>query len=281
MPYIGHYINLDRSPERRAAMEAQLARMNPPGRYQRFPAVDGKPHGFPGSELTSVQTGCLTSHYLVLQMHLDQTHHLHIIEDDAVLAHRTVRLVEQIISSGMLDQYDILFTTSLIPGHFSQYREARHNWKSLITRAPDGTATDVRFTLIPYFACTDSYLVNRRSIRMICDIVGLELERGARYPIDLLIRGEALQGKLRIGCLFPFITSVRPGEFVSTIMDADEERLTFLALDLLRHSFFVECDLDSCLELANRHLSHLEMDTQNRLHARIAGFFATDALRIR
>jgi hypothetical protein len=30
MPYQGYFINLDRSPERRAVMEAQLAGLDPP-----------------------------------------------------------------------------------------------------------------------------------------------------------------------------------------------------------------------------------------------------------
>jgi GR25 family glycosyltransferase involved in LPS biosynthesis len=86
MRYVGHCINLDRSPDRRAAMKAQLARLNPAGRYHRFLAVDGNPLGIPSPDLAPMQTGCFTSHYLLLQMHLDQADHLHIVEEDAVLA---------------------------------------------------------------------------------------------------------------------------------------------------------------------------------------------------
>jgi hypothetical protein len=41
LPYIGRYINLDRSPERRAVLETMLNGLGVADRYQRFAAVDG------------------------------------------------------------------------------------------------------------------------------------------------------------------------------------------------------------------------------------------------
>ena len=39
--YVGAFINLDRSPQRRAEMEGQLAELGIADRYVRFPAIDG------------------------------------------------------------------------------------------------------------------------------------------------------------------------------------------------------------------------------------------------
>ena len=40
--YIGRYINLERSPERRRDVEAVLARLGLADRYERFLGVDGR-----------------------------------------------------------------------------------------------------------------------------------------------------------------------------------------------------------------------------------------------
>jgi GR25 family glycosyltransferase involved in LPS biosynthesis len=276
MPYVGCYINLDRSPERRAEMEAQFARLDPVARYDRFPAVDGNPYGLTGHGLTDGELGCLMSHYKLLQMHQDSATHLHIIEDDIVMARRTVSFVEQVVSSGMLDDWDILFTETTVPMVVEWCAKGRAQYRAMIERAADGTAAKIEFRLIQYFGVMASYLVNRRSVRSICEILGQELDRGARSPIDLLIRTKAREGKLRVRSLFPFITSIRPGEFPSTVREGIMLK-SRLAMELHRYSYFVEADLKAALDLAGRRLANPNEDLQQRLHARIAGFVSTDS----
>jgi GR25 family glycosyltransferase involved in LPS biosynthesis len=277
MPYVGRYINLDRSPERRAAMEAQFARLDPVASYDRFPAVDGKQYGLTGPGLTDGELGCLMSHHRLLQMHLDSASHLHILEDDIVMARRTVSFVEQVVGSGMLDDWDILFTETTVPMVVAWCAEGRALYRDMIKRAEDGTAAKVEFRLIQYFGVMASYLVNRRSVRTICDILGQELDRGARSPVDLLIRTKAREGKLRVRSLFPVITLIRPGAIPSTVRDGVEASKSRLAMELHRHSYFVEADLQAALDLAERRLANPDEDQQERLHARIAGFVSTDS----
>ena len=236
MPYVGRYINLDRSPERRAEMEAQFAQLDPVAHYSRFPAVDGNPYGLTGHGLTDGELGSLMSHYMLLQMHLDSATHLHIIEDDIVMARRTVSFVEQVVSSGMLDDWDILFTETTVPMVVEWCAEGRALYRNMIERAEDGTAAKIEFRLIQYFAAMASYLVNRRSVRSICEILGQELDRGARSPIDLLIRTKAREGKLRVRSLSPFITSIRPGKFPSTVREGIKMPKSRLAMELHRYS---------------------------------------------
>jgi len=279
--YLGYYINLDRSPDRRAAMEAQLARLDPPTPYQRFPALDGNPRGIVSGTLTDAEIGCLTSHYLLLHAHRDGAAHLHVIEDDAVLARRTPRFIEQIIHDGALDQTDIVFTSTVLSQHLESfadfYREIRAVWKTNIDRAPDGTATQIRFGAVPYLGGTESYLVNRRSIGLVCDIIARDMDSGAHNPIDLLLRSAAERGELGIQCLFPFITSVPPGAFISTKEHRNNKLLSIFAMELLRHSFFAECDMTAAQALADRMLPNTDEDPQQRLHARIVAFVASDA----
>jgi GR25 family glycosyltransferase involved in LPS biosynthesis len=277
MDYLGYYINLDRSTDRRAAMEAQLARLIPPALYLRFPAIEGNPRGIAGTGLTDAEIGCLMSHYMLLHQHRDGANHLHIIEDDTVLASRIAHFIDQLIATGVLDDHDILFTSTvlsekldLFAGFYQQIQQA---WHTNIDRAADGTALAVRFGSVPYLAGMESYLVNRRSIGKICDLITQRLRDGAWQPIDLMLRDAAERGELRAQCLFPFITSVLPGAFASTRAPADNKQRSVFAMELLRHSFFVECNREAALALTEQLLpmSHAG------LHARIAAFVASDA----
>jgi hypothetical protein len=121
--------------------------------------------------------------------------------------------------------------------------------------------------------------VSRRSVGLVCDIIQRELERGADKPVDVLIREEAAAGALQVRCLFPFLTSVLPGAFASTRVPDDNKQLSVFAMELLRHSFFVECDQRAALELADQLLSNSNSDPLERLHARIAGFVTSDAFQ--
>jgi len=87
------------------------------------------------------------------------------------------------------------------------------------------------------------------------------------------------EGQLRARCLFPFITSIRPGAPTSMAARDDHDQLSTLALDLLRHSFFVECDRAVTLELAEQWLPQQSVGLHDRLLARTLGFITSDALR--
>ncbi len=279
MRHIGYYLNLDRSPDRRAAMDEHLVHLDPPGPYHRFAAADGNTQGFPNPALNEAEMGCFTSHYLVLQPHLEGDEHLHILEDDTRLAHRGVRFLEEAIAAGMLDDLDMLFTSTLLSQSFAAFKSGRESYESSITRADDGTAASVRFGRMEYFSGTGSYLVNRRSVGRLSDILGEELSRGARRPIDIFIREEARSGRLRVRSLFPFISTYRQGGFSSTIRTLDDLDTSRAALGLLRHSFFVECDHEAALERAKQLFSNLKTAPHEELHSEIAGFLASDAFR--
>jgi GR25 family glycosyltransferase involved in LPS biosynthesis len=274
--YAGYYINLERSTERRAAMAAQLGRLDPAGRYERFPAVDGNPDGLACSGISDGEFGCLLSHYMLLASQVDRGVDLHVLEDDAVITKRTALFLEQVIGSGLPGEYDILFTDTAVEMDLAWCREARGLYSALIERAEDGTASGVTFRIIPYLGCTTSYLVNHRSVRLVCEILGRELDRGATRPIDILLRAAVAEGKLRASCLFPFITSTRPGGFFSTTRPDNEMRKSRFAMELLRHSFFVECDLGEAMNLAERWLTNPKAGPHERLHARLANFIGAD-----
>jgi hypothetical protein len=276
MAYVGYYINLDRSADRRDVMDAQLARLHLTERYRRFAAVDGNLIGLTSTKLTAGELGCFTSHY---QQNRDSAVHLHIIEDDVVLAGCAAQVVDQIVTSATIDDHDVLFTDMALPVDFKFYREARIRYERQIRRPGNGTAPTIQFNFFPYIACTASYLVNRRSIGLICDILGHELERGASDPIDVVLRGKVAEGKLRAKCLFPFITSVLPGKFANTVVRGARDQLSDLAVDLVRHSFFVDCDRSATLRLAEQRLASPDAGFHGRLLAVVLGFLTSDAFK--
>jgi len=215
---------------------------------------------------------------MLLQMHRDGATHLHVLEDDVVLSKQCVSFLDRIILSGSLDDADILFTDTTMPLDLDRVRDVRRFWRDSVQRLDNGTTAIVRFGYIPYVACMTSYIVNRRSIQLICDIIARELEGDDPRPIDLLIRAKAAEGKLRAKCLFPFITSVRPDE-PRTINYDEATQLSRLAVELLRQSFFVESDLKAMLELADRKLISPNAGHQELLHSRIFGFTISDVFR--
>jgi len=279
MTYLGYYINLDRSLDRRAAMEAQLGRFGLTERYRRFPAVDGTLSGYASPRLTPGEVGCFASHYQVLRQNLDSANHLHIIEDDVVLAGCTADVVDQVVGSAMIDDYDLLFTDMAVPVDFKFYREARIRYERQVRRPAHATATTVEFSLFPYVSCTASYVVNRRSIGLVCKILERELERGASEPIDLTLRAKVAEGSLRAKCLFPFITSVVPAKFANTVARGGRDALSDLSMELVRYSFFVECDQAATMALAEQRLADAGANFHGRLLARVFGFISSDAFR--
>ena len=114
MDYAGVYINLDRSTERRAAMEAQIAQHGLTGVYRRFSGADGNILGVSTTLTTTGEIGCFTSHYLVCRDHVDCAKHLHVVEDDTIFAGIMGRTIKAVISSAFMEQYDILFLDSMI-----------------------------------------------------------------------------------------------------------------------------------------------------------------------
>src|SRR5262245_66013074 len=98
-PFHGLYINLDRSTERRAAMERQLDRYGLAPFYARFPAIDGAALNAPRSTINTGETGCFHSHYRALLSARPRGTFVHIVEDDAVLSESVRPVIEQAIAT--------------------------------------------------------------------------------------------------------------------------------------------------------------------------------------
>jgi GR25 family glycosyltransferase involved in LPS biosynthesis len=120
-------------------MEAQLVRYELQDRYRRFSAADGNTLGLP-TYLTASEMGCFTSHYLVLKDNLDCPTHWHVVEDDVMFSRITDQVIRSVVSSNLMDRYDIVFLDSVIPNNLGNntFRAAKQLYDKCVVRDDRG-----------------------------------------------------------------------------------------------------------------------------------------------
>lgn len=245
MNYKGLYINLDRSTDRHEYIEGELARNNLRG-YQRFVATDGNALGFPQGRLTDGELGCFTSHYLAMIKNLDSDLPIHIIEDDIVLSEYVEPVLDNVL--GSFSPFDIIYTDISVPVDVHLCR----TYKNFYEAPERGNISNIQLLDLKgvLSGSTCSYVVNPRSLNKITSLLKNELDRGASLPIDIFLRDLCWRGEIRMHCLFPFITSIVPGN--KSTMTGRFAALPALASDVLRHSFFIKSDIAQVLDDAER-----------------------------
>ncbi|MDR3448358.1 MAG: glycosyltransferase family 25 protein [Alphaproteobacteria bacterium] len=275
MKYTGFYINLDRSPERRKAIEDELAR-NSLASYARFAASNGNEMKFPNPHLKDGEIGCFTSHHRLLKENAASAQPLHVIEDDIILSPQTGQVLNWAIESSQLAKFDILYTDVAIPLLNDACQEYKNYYDATVTRDASGKIEKVIFSAVDMqhliFGSTCSYLVNPHSIGKLAALYEKELQTGATLPIDLFIRKLCQEGAIKVGCLFPFVTSIRPESCFATTMESRFDALPAMAANMLRHSFFVGCDWGQCLAAAQIFPQPAADDIHRQLMLRLLGY---------
>ncbi len=239
--WVGHYINLDRSPARRASIERQLAIRGLSSLYSRFTAIDGSRLA-PVPGLTPAELGCARSHSELLLAITPKARFVHILEDDAILSTNFVDVLDNFIESNYFDEFDIIFT-DVFP--FDTSPASVRKLKSAYDLAMSGETP--RFRLIDLrgfaFGGSNSYLINTKSLRKVLMAVNGGVLRGQKpEPVDLLLRREINSNALRAVCVFPFISAVDLGFGQDSTID---NRDHLLVNNLFRHAFYVDCDFSA------------------------------------
>jgi GR25 family glycosyltransferase involved in LPS biosynthesis len=284
MPYRGIYINLDRCPERRRAMESEFARFNLAPRYGRLRAADGNQAGLASPLKNPGEIGCFLSHAKAVQENLDAGQNLHVIEDDTVFANCAAQTLDWAIASGELDAFDILYTDIAMPLANDSYRMFKSLFDEAVTRDAAGTIGSVKFRALDLkeiaFLTTSSYLVNKHSLRKLNRLYEDEIAENIRLPIDLFFRNQAQVGALKIGCLFPFVTSINVEDtLTSTVRRNDDPTRRFTAANIGRYSFFVGCDWEKIKALMDKYIAQPPAgDRHAQLLARLLAFSLIDKL---
>jgi GR25 family glycosyltransferase involved in LPS biosynthesis len=233
--------------------------------------------------LSDAEIGCFTSHYLCLESNLHSSLHLHIIEDDAVFCEHTSNGIRSLISGTYIEQYDVVLTDMFIPPNPEYYRTYKSLYDKSIRKSDSGKIVHMDFTILDLqdriFAGTASLLVNRRSIAKIHSLFGKEPTSRPRTNVDLFIRRLARDGTLRLGCLFPFVTSIRLEHVIGTTAVGRHDVTSELACNIGRQLFFIGCDLTKCSEYATQFLTIPEGDIRAQLLIAVLGFSVTEKYR--
>ncbi|MDE2029684.1 MAG: glycosyltransferase family 25 protein [Alphaproteobacteria bacterium] len=248
MAYAGFYINLDRRTDRRAEIEAELARRNLTSLYERFPAIAGEALGLP-HKITPGEMGRFSSHYMLLKQNLGADKPLHIIEDDVIFATAAPQIIAAIAAQNLFSGCDIVYTDIFVPIQLAAYKA----YKSFCDATPKGEFNIVDLKGLP-FGSTSSYLVNPASIRKLHDLYEAAITSTPAQSNDLFIRDLSYAGTLKVGCLFPFVTSVRLDHILSTDIDRSYHQASALAAHLGRYTFFADADFGICHDYIKTHL---------------------------
>jgi GR25 family glycosyltransferase involved in LPS biosynthesis len=246
-PFHGLYINLDRSTERRAAMERQLDRHGLAPFYARFAAIDGATLNSARSTIGKGETGCFHSHYRALLSARPRGKFVHIVEDDVLLSDHVRPVIEQAIATNLFDQFDLVFTDTFVAPHLGMLKFLKASFDDLPPARPVNLETLKVVDLANQnFSCLTSYVVSPKATDRLLALYQQEIALGPRAPVDLFVRGAVNAGQLRAGCLFPFITSFALDEVAKSTLDERSEKTErhgVMALAALRYSFFVDRDL--------------------------------------
>jgi len=175
-------------------------------------------------------------------------------------------MVASIVKSDIFGRFDLVFTESFVEPTRRDYKKYKLLYDKAIERDASGRVVRVRPTIVNYLARTGSFIVNCRSIPTLIDVLRRSLESNAFVPIDIAIRNAACEGKIRIGCLFPFVTACRIDDIAqSTIGRRERDELSRFLLQLGQNSFFVDCNHKALSDLASRLVGHANHDPQPAL----------------
>jgi hypothetical protein len=143
--------------------------------------------------------------------------------------------LQLLFDSDLLNNFDIIFTDISLPFHLFEIRAYKTLLDNSVEKDKSGRIISVKkYTVIDlktrFFASTSSFLVHKNSIAKLYNLLHEEIELGPRKPIDLFIRDKVHEGKIRAGCIFPFITSIKLDHiFKTTISNRYECNLSVLA----------------------------------------------------
>jgi Glycosyltransferase family 25 (LPS biosynthesis protein) len=271
-PYRGLFINLERSVARRTLMEAQLQTFNLQDRYSRFAAVDGQALTEPPGAISASENACFQSHYRALESAKLSRRVVHILEDDVIFAPQMEQVIDSLDSSGLFEPFDLIFTHTFVGCELLLLRKFKELFDFYQQNKPPRLAVlDVKDDYRCIFA---SYLVPAPAIDKVLSVLKLGLDAGPKLPIDLFIGQEARAGRLRLGCIFPFITSVQLGDIGgTTITDRGQDtEITREIISLLQYSFFLGRDLKDIPPVLLNKLHAFDDDEHHKLITAVLGF---------
>ena len=260
----GVFINLERSPQRRASMEAQLAQARLPYPVGRLAGIDGSRRADCPPGLRAGQFGCWLSHLEALRGAAPGAH-LHVMEDDALLSGALGALpgIVEAAEAGSGGDWDLLYldaTLIEVADMYRMYEWARHARERQTVQVHRIPADFVVYG-------THSYVVNAGRRQKVLDFLARHL--GAGKPIDNAYAHGIQRGELQAFVSAPFVTSGSDLGIERTVGEVEER---FLAWLLFRRLCFWDLSAQE-LEALQRRLAGLRaVDGQAAILGALLGY---------
>ena len=213
--YQGIYINLERSKDRNAYIQAHLQELELAPYFKRFEAIDGSLYAPPTSKhkLTNREKACFKSHLLAIEKHEHLGKHLHIVEDDTIMHLDTKKTLYHCLCEVHFDDFDIIFCGTTMWDLSAQLYDS-----CMQTNKFDYQLFDLGKPL--NYSGLHSYLIHKNSIHKI-----LKLLKKHKFTnsIDLVLRYFIENKVLKAYCIMPMLA--KPNcDFVSNIDPLGSDR---------------------------------------------------------
>jgi GR25 family glycosyltransferase involved in LPS biosynthesis len=285
-PFSGRYINLDASTRRRARLEQQLQALGIAHAYARFAAADGMRMNHSPGAISRREYGCFLSHARLLREACSTCAHLHVLEDDALVSPEFLPVVRGVIGEGVLDEFDLLFTDVFVswdPLQIASLERARRRHIHVDRLSGENSLTGVTIFNLrgKHLACTSSYLVARRSLERVAELLESALADGPAEPVDLTLRRLVDSGMLKAACIVPFVTSIALETAAGSTIHGElmGPELSRLACSIVRHTCFVRPDWPAIESLLERYFPPQERTRRQQVVDRMMQYLTGDARR--
>jgi GR25 family glycosyltransferase involved in LPS biosynthesis len=231
------FINLARATDRRASVEASFAAAQTSGQaagwtLNRFEAKTPDDVAKVPGALTPVEKACFESHRSVVAKHRESSDPLFVVEDDALFSARAFGVLDHFLAT---TDNDIVFTDVALCDLPTMVQAASRR---------DAMAAQGQFTVMDlsrpsYFGST-AYAVRAGAKRKLH--AALQAAGSLDTPYDLYLRDLARSGKLKVGVVFPFLTTVAAEGDASAIQSETAAPFDRL-MNAFRRLMYVDRDL--------------------------------------
>ncbi|MDB5829829.1 MAG: hypothetical protein JWQ73_4049 [Variovorax sp.] len=268
----GHYINLDRSTDRRQAMQRRLDALGLTA-VRRFSAVDGRTLDTKECPLSASETACFMSHAQVIAQPASDTLRM-VLEDDTLLADSLPAALAGLDAAPFADCHLVFLDCQpylALAGLVALY-QGLQTWAADRDDGRPGRLSvfDARGL---YHWGANAYLVTPRGQRELPAMLAEALREGPALPFDLWLGERIGDGRIAARVLAPFLAAPALGNHEnSTMADRDPQDVPRAFESGTRALFFVDADLDALERFMRQELGARRTDDRRlRLLAAMAG----------
>jgi hypothetical protein len=201
------------------------------------------------------------------------------MEDDVVISPVAAAELTHALARGAFDGLDIIFTDTIVPPDLTTIQKLEKAY-SQIDRARTTPFTRIVDLSGGGLAGMSSYLVHPGSTNKVVSSLDAAFSRGPAAPIDLVLRQLAERGALKIGCVFPFLTTVA---FVPSTISQHGASDAARVVDVLRYCFYVDADIGGVArQMLESYSARQREESAPERHAfltRIAGLLLSEHYR--